>query len=73
MRSKKQAVDAYRAWSLHQERGGLCRRRYYQRGVRLYNITPAHRGSLALAHVYAKEDRRLCGLCDRTVVCLLRF
>ncbi len=73
MRPEKQAVDAFRAWPLHQERGGLRRRRYYQRGVGLHNITSPHRGSLALADVYTKEDRCLCCLRHWAVVCLLRL
>ena len=73
MRPEKQTVDAYRTWPLHQQRGDLCGRRRHQRGVRLYNIAPAHCRSLALAHVHTKKDGRLCSLCDRTLVSLPPF
>ena len=68
MHSKKQAMDAYQTGPLHQQRGGLCRRRYDKRGIGLYNPVASHRRSLALAHVYTEEDRCLGRFRNGTLV-----
>lgn len=68
MRPEKQAVDAYRTGPLHQQRGGLRSRRYDKRGIGLYHPVASHRRSLAPAHVYPEEDRRLGRFRDGTLV-----